>query len=275
MFTISAFARLTELSPKTLRYYHDRGLLVPAQVAADTGYRTYTLRQVADAVRISVLRRGGMPVSRVREVLDNPDHADALIDEFHEELRRRRKIEDDALTGARRAAFDGEAVTGEIRSMPAQLYAAVTVALPLAGETEPGDDATLRRINEEVDRGADRLRDLLITAGITPTGPWWSNLGVHGDRMAVTVHFPLPNGADPAEVTSLAEDVHHGELPARSEAWVEIPYPESDGDSSVRLALSALVSATDELGADLTALRQTILADATRVEFAVTLETSP
>ena len=36
--TIGAFARLTHLSVKTLRYYHEVGLL-PAVVDPDSGYR--------------------------------------------------------------------------------------------------------------------------------------------------------------------------------------------------------------------------------------------
>jgi DNA-binding transcriptional MerR regulator len=37
--TIGAFSRLTHLSIKTLRYYHEVGLLEPAVVDPDSGYR--------------------------------------------------------------------------------------------------------------------------------------------------------------------------------------------------------------------------------------------
>ena len=38
---IGEFARLTRLSVKTLRHYHDIGLLVPIEVDPHTGYRRY------------------------------------------------------------------------------------------------------------------------------------------------------------------------------------------------------------------------------------------
>jgi hypothetical protein len=39
--TIGDFSRATHLGVKTLRHYHDIGLLEPVDVDADTGYRRY------------------------------------------------------------------------------------------------------------------------------------------------------------------------------------------------------------------------------------------
>ena len=38
---IKEFARLTGVSPRTLRYYEELGLLKPLQVDQKTGYRLY------------------------------------------------------------------------------------------------------------------------------------------------------------------------------------------------------------------------------------------
>ena len=45
--SIGDFSRATHLSIKTLRHYHDRGLLAPSEVDPDTGYRRYTTSQIA------------------------------------------------------------------------------------------------------------------------------------------------------------------------------------------------------------------------------------
>lgn len=37
--SIKDFSEVSELSPQTLRFYHSEGLLVPAKVDDDTGYR--------------------------------------------------------------------------------------------------------------------------------------------------------------------------------------------------------------------------------------------
>ena len=59
--TIGAFSRITHLSVKTLRHYHEWGLLEPATVDPDSGYRLYSPAQVPAA---QVIRR--FRISRCR-----------------------------------------------------------------------------------------------------------------------------------------------------------------------------------------------------------------
>src|ERR1700691_2467292 len=66
---IGDFARVTHLSVKTLRHYHDVGLLEPARVDARTGYRSYGLDQVPTAQVILRFRELGMPVGEVTALL--------------------------------------------------------------------------------------------------------------------------------------------------------------------------------------------------------------
>jgi DNA-binding transcriptional MerR regulator len=41
--TIGDFSRIAHLSIKTLRHYHEVGLLEPAEIDPSSGYRRYTL----------------------------------------------------------------------------------------------------------------------------------------------------------------------------------------------------------------------------------------
>ncbi|WP_106319505.1 MerR family transcriptional regulator [Actinoplanes italicus] len=70
--TIGEFGRRAGLSIKALRLYEASGLLPPATVGA-SNYRRYTPDQLDRANRISVLRRLGMPLAVIGEVLDLPD----------------------------------------------------------------------------------------------------------------------------------------------------------------------------------------------------------
>ena len=70
MLTIGDFSRMTQLSVKTLRHYHDVGLLAPHHVDPATGYRYYTVDQVPTAQVVRRLRALDMPVPEVRSVLD-------------------------------------------------------------------------------------------------------------------------------------------------------------------------------------------------------------
>jgi DNA-binding transcriptional MerR regulator/effector-binding domain-containing protein len=56
MFTIGEFSKITGLTVKALRFYHEKGLLVPAAIDPSSGYRYYDQRNV-DAARIIVALR--------------------------------------------------------------------------------------------------------------------------------------------------------------------------------------------------------------------------
>ena len=73
VLTVGDFARITHLSVKTLRHYHQVGLLEPADVNPDTGYRYYSGDQVPTAQVIRRLRDLAMPVAEVKAVLSAPD----------------------------------------------------------------------------------------------------------------------------------------------------------------------------------------------------------
>jgi len=79
--TVGDFSRMTHLSVKTLRHYHDVGLLEPAEVNPGTGYRYYRHDQVPTAQVIRRLRDLEMPVAEVKAVLAADDLAarNALI----------------------------------------------------------------------------------------------------------------------------------------------------------------------------------------------------
>src|SRR2546429_7363610 len=70
---IGDFSRATHLSVKTLRHYHRVGLLAPADVDADTGYRRYTIDQIPTAQGIRRFRDLDMPLDQIHAVLQAPD----------------------------------------------------------------------------------------------------------------------------------------------------------------------------------------------------------
>jgi DNA-binding transcriptional MerR regulator len=71
--TIGEFSRVTHLSVKSLRHYHQVGLLEPADVDPGTGYRRYTTAQIPTAQVIRRFRTLDMPVPTVKAVLAAPD----------------------------------------------------------------------------------------------------------------------------------------------------------------------------------------------------------
>jgi DNA-binding transcriptional MerR regulator len=85
VFGIGAFARVAQVSVRTLHHYDDIGLLPPAQVDPQTGYRWYRADQLQRLNRILALRDLGLPLPEVRKVVDD----EISIDELRGMLRLR------------------------------------------------------------------------------------------------------------------------------------------------------------------------------------------
>jgi DNA-binding transcriptional MerR regulator/effector-binding domain-containing protein len=73
LVSIGEFSKMTFLSVKTLRHYHEEGLLEPARVDPSSGYRFYHASQVATAQVIRRFRDLDLPIERLRAFLDAPD----------------------------------------------------------------------------------------------------------------------------------------------------------------------------------------------------------
>jgi DNA-binding transcriptional MerR regulator len=118
LVAIGRFAQLTGLSAKALRLYDERGLLEPAVVDFQTGFRRYHLAQVPTATRIRLLRSFDMPLAEIRAVLAASDAAT----ERRLLARQRRQMEQHLTTYQRalealRAVEDGCERTREEQSM--------------------------------------------------------------------------------------------------------------------------------------------------------------
>ncbi|MEI4482851.1 MULTISPECIES: MerR family transcriptional regulator [unclassified Phyllobacterium] len=72
------FSAATRLSSKALRLYAEQGLLVPAYVDPQTGYRYYSVQQAPRARLIARLRQLGLPVARIAVLLELPPEARAI-----------------------------------------------------------------------------------------------------------------------------------------------------------------------------------------------------
>ena len=83
---IGPFAMLGGLSIPALRHYDEVGLLEPARVDPDTGYRSYRADQVRAARLIRALRALDLPLGEIKGVLAGGDE-----DRVRAVLRRHRK----------------------------------------------------------------------------------------------------------------------------------------------------------------------------------------
>ena len=83
LLAISAFARRVGLTPSALRFYDDCGLLRPAKVDDQNGYRYYAPDQEPRAALLRDLREIDLPLAEVRVVLDEGPAAGAAVVRAH------------------------------------------------------------------------------------------------------------------------------------------------------------------------------------------------
>jgi len=87
VLTISELARHAGVSVRTVRHYHQLGLLAePARTTL--GHRSYGAESLLDLRRITALAQAGVPLARIPDVLSaTGDQRSALLDELSEQLR--------------------------------------------------------------------------------------------------------------------------------------------------------------------------------------------
>lgn len=74
MYKISEFSRITNLTVKTLRYYDEEGILIPAQRDESNLYRYYTEEEFEKAKRIILLRELDFSIAEIKDVLSHCEH---------------------------------------------------------------------------------------------------------------------------------------------------------------------------------------------------------
>jgi DNA-binding transcriptional MerR regulator len=128
MLAIGEFSRLTHLSVRTLRRYHDADLLVPASVDASTGYRSYSPDQIPTAQVIHRLRELDVPLPEVRRIVRSADPGAraALVSEHLRRLEAELDRTRAAVVSLRRLlAPEPPPLHVELRSVAARTVAAV------------------------------------------------------------------------------------------------------------------------------------------------------
>lgn len=207
--TIGEFAQLTHLSVRTLRRYHESGLLEPATVDPSSGYRYYTADQIPTAQVIHQLRELDVPLADVAKILATEDAEERAglagehLRRLEAELARTRAA---VLSLRRLLRPHDDNLPVELRSVAARTVAGV--------EDVVAQDDVLSWYDEAM---AELDASLAGRSLLGPPGGRYANDLFTDGRGTVLVYRPV---ADPPTVgrvhpvhlppTELAIAVHHG-----------------------------------------------------------------
>jgi DNA-binding transcriptional MerR regulator len=196
---IGDFSRMTHLSVKALRYYHDVGLLEPAQVDDSSGYRFYHPDQVPLAQVIRRFRDLGMPLEEVKAVLQAPDVAarnEVIV--AHLQRMESELAQTQAVVSSLRALLERPPASVEVRyrSVPETRALAVSETVSAA----------------DIERWwVDAFGELYRVAGLTAAGPSGPSGTLYsGDLFEeelgeVTAFVPVAGPVDPSGRSRLVE----------------------------------------------------------------------
>jgi DNA-binding transcriptional MerR regulator len=115
MLTIGQLASYAGVTQRAVRHYHQVGLL-PEPERDRSGYRTYDAAAVVRLIRIRTLAEAGVPLARVRELLDaDPETFAAAVAEIDRQLRVQiRELQEHRRRIAELASSDALAVPEEV-----------------------------------------------------------------------------------------------------------------------------------------------------------------
>ncbi len=85
-FSIGEFSKITSLSVKSLRLYHEKKLLVPSEVDEFTGYRYYNEASYEVARSIKILKEFDFTLAEIKELLDQCDEESDMLTQLEEKL---------------------------------------------------------------------------------------------------------------------------------------------------------------------------------------------
>jgi PPM family protein phosphatase len=205
LLTIGAFARAARLTPKALRLYDALGLLPPAAVDPESGYRLYDPDQLERARLIAELRRIGMPLADIRTVCGlTPAAAAEAVTAYWQQVSA------DTATRARQVTFLVEELSGKGATM--SNTHPTTLSIRYAAACDPGAG---RDSNEDAAYASDRL--LAVADGLRGPG------GAAASAAAVDALKPLELADAPAVdlLTMLAGAVSETDRAVRKAATDE------------------------------------------------------
>ncbi|GAB3211084.1 MerR family transcriptional regulator [Nocardia tengchongensis] len=197
---IGEFSRLTYLTIKTLRYYHEIELLEPVAIDPGSGYRFYSTAQVDQAHLIKRLRELNMPLPEIKAVVAAPDQAarDAAIRAHLERMEAELVRTRDVVASLQALLLPSTGISVEYRSVAS--YPALAMRSEVARED----------CDVWCDHSFGTLYGTLAAADLAPAGPGGATYAAEFfeyDRGEVVTFVPIEprhrDRFDPATVLDL------------------------------------------------------------------------
>ena len=162
LVAIGHFAKTTGLSRSTLRFYDEIGLLRPARVDPETGYRYYERGQTVQAEQIRLLRALEVPLDDIQRVFDAESPAT-----LHTLIERQRRLVEERIAKYEEALVTLDAIK-VCDILPYQVKTKEVAAQPYIYIRA---EASLAKIDEVRSEAFEKIYGYLSEHDLSPTAP--------------------------------------------------------------------------------------------------------
>lgn len=156
-YTVQQLSNIAGVSPRTLRYYDEIGILKPARISS-SGYRIYGQKEVDRLQQILFYRELGVSLERIKEIVDDPSFDELAALKEH----RRKLIEKKAQLELLISNVDKTIAMkeGRIKMTDKEKFEGFKEKIIGDNEKEYGEEVRRKYGNEAVDKSYAKLKGM-------------------------------------------------------------------------------------------------------------------
>lgn len=156
-YTVQKLGQLAGVSPRTLRYYDELGILKPGKINS-SGYRIYGPKEVDRLQQILFYRELGFSLETIKEILNSPlfDETSALK-EHREKLAEKRKQLDMLIANVEKTIA---ATEGRIHMTDKEKFEGFKQAMLDENEAKYGKEVRAKYGAEVIDKSSIKIKNM-------------------------------------------------------------------------------------------------------------------
>ncbi|NLY65958.1 MAG: MerR family transcriptional regulator [Tissierellia bacterium] len=196
-YTVKQLAKIAGVSPRTLRYYDEIGLLKPARINS-SGYRIYEKEQVDLLQQILFYRELGVSLDKIKDIIYSPDFNEIeALKEHHKKLLDKRKQLDLLIENVRKTILAKE---GSIKMEDREKFEGFKKNLIDENEKKYGKEAREKYGDEAVEKSNKMLMNM--------TQEEYERLNKLQEEFMSTLEKAFKTGDPRGELAQKAADLH-------------------------------------------------------------------
>lgn len=218
-YTINKLSQIAHISKRTLRYYHEIGLLMPARVNS-SGYRIYGKNEVDTLQQILFFKELGLGLETIKQIITAPDFDKqrALSEHLDALLKRREQI--DRLI--RNVTQTMGAMKGEVTMTDEEKFEAFKKELIDENEKKYGKEIRERYGDVVIEDANAKLKQMSKTQ--------YDNIEALSQEVNMAIKAAFETGDSKGELAKKACELH--------KQWICYYWPEGTYTKEAHIALA-------------------------------------